>query len=1268
MSYNFEGSETLSIDADQRVHVSVNNLTVTTLSGDSEEGGTTILDEVSFELPQNNMMAIMGGSGAGKTTLLNVLAQRTNINSSGLSFGGSVTYLLPTPTDKVKLTTAYMLQEDTFLPGLTLEETLHFQAELRLTGSTKAERTQFVSSLLTLLELDHRKDEIVKSFTGAINLSGGEQRRTSLAIQLLNRPQLLFLDEPTTGLDTSSALTMISVLHKLSSPSIGITIILLIHQPRREVLDLFDKLCVLTRGGKLVYYGSLSDSAPYFAQLQAKGFVTAMDACADPYSFLTRIMVMLVKDTASEESEKQTQILVASLVQEWRKSNRQDMVIDQEHQKDHFLHNLKVFKPKNPLPFHRELSVLVRRTLLLSYRDRMSLIGLHGGSMILGIFTGWLFYKPTPDLAGIRSITSALYAVLEVIGFAPLAMELQRLWEHDGVFFFKEYREQCVTIPGFVVSRRLAKLMIEDLPLTLIYATTTYFMAGLRLGDSYSDSGNGSYFGIYFTVALLVETIGMLTAMLCFALSSDFSISVVIMNGFYQLQNSGCGYFVNAKTMPVYVRWVKYIAYFWYAFGALTSNQYSNWMGKCPSASGDASCDEYSGNWQLLVLGYPVSWIGAPLGYLVAWLVGYNLIAIVALRFKKYDVVFAKQKTNKIGEGEETVVSGLLLNSSQSSCEKGGNCVSVGLTVKNISLSVKVRESQNLFKRKVPRLLLNDVTANFQANAVNVIMGPSGSGKSTLLNTLASRLPSDYSFARTGSLFLNKHQEVTPAEISRISAYVTQHDNLLIPSLTVRETLYYQARLRLPVSEHARIPAYISQILRQTGLVDCADTPIGTAAVKGISGGEKRRVSIAIQLLDRPAILFLDEPTSGLDTATSGSIVRLLQLLASSGTTIVATIHQPSQGMFSEFDSLVLLARGGYVVYDGPAKKVKEYTSSIGYECPESANEADFLLDLVSMQLGESREQATQRKDYLIEKWTKSAPRFEDVDLCADNVSLKDLERASVPWWNAFRTVCSRQYIVSIRSVDVFISRVVMLIVLAIIFALFFAPLKNSQEGISNRLGLTQSVLNLYFCGLINNLALYPSQRDLFHQEYLDRAYGVLIFSSAYLLVELPFEILSSVVFAAIVVFAIGLPRTPEMYFSMLFCAFVSVNAGESAGIFFASLFKHMGLVTNLLTNLFIVAIFMAGTMSLHMPAFLKAWNYLNPTKYMVQICTTLGFKGQVFDCPEGICSLRTGEDVLEYYGLKADLTLAFGALVACLILNRIVATAAMQTRAKWFL
>lgn len=1340
-----ESTDILRIDPKNRVGLSVKNISVAVKNNlkkrkknsDVEEAVslTKIIDDVSFDLQSGQMLAIMGGSGSGKTTLLNTLSQRLNHTNHKLLFSGQIDYISGDDSSEAankKVKNSYLQQQDIFLPGLTVLETLKYQAGLRLPQNTsEVEMDNLINSLLNILEITHRKDEIIKSFTNEIHLSGGEQRRVSLAIQLLNKPSILFLDEPTTGLDTSTSLKLVKALKTLSSFEYGITIILSIHQPRPEIVSLFDKICLLTRGGRIIYYGNLADSSHYFHGLNESLVEFDNEEINQRNNLLEYIMDLSIKDTSSKEQELITSRNIDILVQNWKLHTKTPpLTLTPKEQGELLALNVKRFErvKEERISFMKELTVLTKRTFKVSYRDVLSLIALNGGIVILSLICGYVFYKPLNDLSGIRSKTSCLYVMLEVVGFAPMFIEIERLWAHDGVNFFREYNERYSSVLGFILSRRLAKLLLEDLPIGVMFACITYFMWGLRTSETPGDPHTtSSYFFIYLALTILTNLCGMATAMACFALGTDFSISVLIANIFYQLQNSACGYFVNAATMPVYVRWLKYCAYFWYDFGALAANQFTNWVGDCPHEAGSPQCLEYTGNYHLSVLGFPQNWVGEPIGILCAWFAGFHVIIFVALYFKNYDMEVAKTKKNRIGEADddeeeevnrEVAEAGDMTNSPSQSdyaeerhqspkkdSEKHGSDSDESALVKNsdigptetiidndnldinihnINLSVSIKERFLFWKEKEERVLLDDITAKFKANSINAIMGPSGSGKTTLLSFLAARLPKTSSFHSSGIMKINDIQEISPEKLARISAFVTQHDHSLIPRLTVRETLYYQAKLRVPLEKHPKILTIINKLIRLTGLIDCADTLVGSELIKGISGGEKRRLSIAIQLLNRPKVIFLDEPSSGLDSTTAASILKLLQDLAMSNkTTVIMTIHQPSEEMFQSFDSVLLLGKGGRVVYNGATDSIEPHFASVGYDNSARINAADFILDLISTGLEESKEISAARTENLIQVWKSTYPNKDPLLLTQDagskhQIDLKKFYKSKLPLWVTFTAIAKRQSINNYRAVDILFARAFQVILLAIVHTLFFAPLRNGKSGIDNRLGLVQEVLNLYFVGLINNVSIYPTERDIFYQEYKDGIYGVFEFHSSYLINEVPIEVGSCLFLAAMLVFVCGLPRNAGMFFSMFLSSFVCVNAGDSLGITVNSIFKHLGLASNLLASLCTIAVFMGGAMSMEMPFFLQIWNYLSPLKYAVGICVKLGFQGQKFDCTsvkgnnydfeESNCSLRTGEQVLDKYHMNNHLNGFYGALVACLVLYRAISFCATAIRVRWFI
>ncbi|KAI7730553.1 hypothetical protein M8C21_002705, partial [Ambrosia artemisiifolia] len=243
--------------------------------------------------------------------------------------------------------------------------------------------------------------------------------------------------------------------------------------------------------------------------------------------------------------------------------------------------------------------------------------------------------------------------------------------------------------------------------------------------------------------------------------------------------------------------------------------------------------------------------------------------------------------------------------------------VSAKLAWKDLTVMVTLSngETQNV---------LEGLTGYAEPGTFTALMGPSGSGKSTLLDALSSRLATNAFLS--GNVYVNGRK--TKLSFGT-AAYVTQDDNL-IGTLTVRETISYSARLRLPDKMGwGEKRALVESTIIEMGLQDCADTVIGNWHLRGISGGEKRRVSIALEILMRPRLLFLDEPTSGLDR------------------TVIASIHQPSSEVFELFDRLYLLS-GGKTVYFGLASEAYEFFAQAGFPCPALRNPSDHFLRCIN--------------------------------------------------------------------------------------------------------------------------------------------------------------------------------------------------------------------------------------------------------------------------------------------------------------------------------
>ncbi|XP_047379409.1 ATP-binding cassette sub-family G member 8 [Sciurus carolinensis] len=302
---------------------------------------------------------------------------------------------------------------------------------------------------------------------------------------------------------------------------------------------------------------------------------------------------------------------------------------------------------------------------------------------------------------------------------------------------------------------------------------------------------------------------------------------------------------------------------------------------------------------------------------------------------------------------------------------------------------------------------IRNLSFRVRSGQMLAIIGSSGCGRTSLLDVITSR---DHGGKiKSGRIWING-QPSTPQVVRKCVAHVRQHDQLL-PNLTVRETLTFVAQMRLPRSfSQAQRDKRVEDVIAELRLRQCANTRVGNAYVRGVSGGERRRVSIGVQLLWNPGILILDEPTSGLDSFTAHNLVKTLSRLAKGNRLVLISLHQPRSDIFKLFD-LVLLMTSGTTIYLGAAQHMVQYFTAIGYPCPRYSNPADFYVDLTSIDR-HSREQemATREKTQslaalFLEKvrgfddflW-KAEMRELDVGTCAASQTLlQDPGHLSVP-------------------------------------------------------------------------------------------------------------------------------------------------------------------------------------------------------------------------------------------------------------------------------
>lgn len=1037
---------------DIRSHVQ--NLLLRRESTHSRSNSKAILDAVSVDMPAGSLTAILGSSGSGKTTLLNATANR--ISAKSMDVAGSITFNGRNFKD---VRSAYVLQDDILLPTLTVRETLQYAADLRLPSrSTQQEREDVVDD--TILELGLKECANTKIGTSTNSqCSGGEKRRTSIGVQLLSDPSVLFCDEPTTGeppqlnyvpanlfgqgLDAHSAFQIVQTLKNLARS--GRTVIISIHAPRSEIWRLFDRVVLLSKGATL-YSGPANGAVSYF-----KGVGYIMPSFVNPAEFLVDLAAI---DSRSAEAEQSSLARLEILKSAWKAKEISDFSLE---------YKIKTVSLElsqvHDVEFRRQLMVITRRSFKTTLREPMGLSGCVLQSIIMALVYGWIFFKLGSDEAGIRSREGAIYVALYQ-SYLMLMLDVYRLTV-DIRLFDMERCDGVVGVPAFLLGRRLAKLL-EDLPVPIIFSSMFYFMVGFR-----SDPAS---FAIFLGVSVASHYSAVTLACLCVALSRDFAVSSLIANLCFTIQFLSCGWVVQAEQLPVYLKWLRWVVsslvdrfstlanwckgYNFYGFMTLTLNEFmgssgsptrGNWP--CP-VSNDASnpaCKPYTSSYIIESLGFSSVWLLRGLGISFCFAFVFLIAAGTVLTISKKEIRASRIKNS--GDPSKYVYGKPIRRAMK-------KVPRVVLGLQDHTLEVRTR---HFFHKTTRKVILRPISTSFEPGKINVIMGPSGSGKTSLLRSLSRNLKNGAltTYDALGEITLNGLPASSEMIKSTVS-FVSQDDDTLMPALTVRETLRYAAGIRLPpdMSKDEKIQR-AEDLIVQMGLGHCADQFVGGKLKRGISGGEKRRVSIAIQILTDPLVLLLDEPTSGLDVWTASSVLDVLRALADEGRTIVMTAHQCRSDAFETFDKVLLLARGGSLAYSGEGGNILSHFSTMGFDCGLHTNPADFILDLITVDLQEQEKEDLSRRrvEQFLEVWkngkcsTVTCTAVEETQ-----VEVKDLARARESFLNIFTLVLRRSALNISRNPETVIARTSNVIGMAIVFSVFFSPLQSNAEAVQTRM------------------------------------------------------------------------------------------------------------------------------------------------------------------------------------------------------------------------
>lgn len=1064
---------------------------------------------------------------------------------------------------------------------------------------------------------------------------------------------------------------------------LGLSTIVTLYQAGNGIYNLFDKVLVLD-GGKEIFYGPRTEARPYMESL---GFVCRDGA--NVADFLTGVTVPTERKIRPE-CEKTFPRTAQALRDEYQKTDIYTRMIaecnypsTQEAEENTKAFNQTVSKEKDhrlpssspfTVSFKNQVKACIIRQYQILWGDKATFIIKQVSTIIQALIAGSLFYDAPDNSGGLFSKSGALF-------FSLLYNSLISMSEVTDSFRGRPVLIKHKTFAYFHPAAFCIAQITADIPVILFqvssFSLVLYFMVGLT-------TSAGAFFTYW--VMLLATTmvsgapsvsagptceydLGLrgalsqcMTAMFraigaAFATFDGASkVSGIIISAAIMYS----GYMIQKPQMHPWFVWLFWIDPLAYAFDVLLSNEFHGKTIPCvgvnlipsgpdygASAAAHQSCAGVLGAIQgetfvtgdsyLSALRYAHNHIWRNFGIVWAWWLLFVVITVVAttrwrssaeagasLLIPREKAKIVRQVLQRDEEAQaQDDAAALPSGEVQATKEKEegrGNTSEADLirntsifTWKNLSYTVKTPSGD--------RQLLNDVQGWVKPGMLGALMGASGAGKTTLLDVLAQRKTEGVIH---GSIMVDGRP--LPVSFQRSAGYCEQLD-VHEPFATVREALEFSALLRqgrhVPREEKLK---YVDTIIDLLELEDLADTLIGHIGA-GLSVEQRKRVTIGVELVSKPSILiFLDEPTSGLDGQSAFNTVRFLRKLADAGQAILVTIHQPSAQLFAEFDTLLLLAKGGRTVYFGDigdnAQLVRDYFARYGAPCPKESNPAEHMIDVVSGHLSQGKDWAevwltspehdavTNELDRLIEVAASKPPPAHHVD---------DGFEFAMPLWEQVKIVTTRMNIALWRNTGYVNNKITLHITSALFNGFSFWMIGSSVSDLQLRLF---TIFNFIFVapGVIAQLQpLFIERRDIFEtREKKSKMYSWIAFVTGLVVSEIPYLCICAVAYFVCWYYTVGFPsdsaRAGGTFFVMWLYEFVYTGIGQFVAAYapnevFASL-----------VNPFVLGILISFCGVLvpysQIQAFWRYWMYyLNPFNYLIGSMLVFDVWGTEVEC-----------------------------------------------------
>eukprot|EP00257_Ricinus_communis_P025077 XP_025012491.1 ABC transporter G family member 32 [Ricinus communis] len=1093
----------------------------------------TILDDVSGIIRPSRLTLLLGPPSSGKTTLLLALAGRLGHD---LKVSGKITYNGHRVNEFVApRTSAYVSQQDWHVAEMTVRETLEFAGRcqgvgfkfdmlLELARREKIagikpeedldifmkslalggqETSLVVEYIMKILGLDICADTLVGDEMRK-GISGGQKKRLTTGELLVGPARVLFMDEISNGLDSSTTYQIIKYLRHSTCALDGTTLISLL-QPAPETYELFDDVILLCEG-QIVYQGPRDNVLDFFAYM---GF-----RCPERKN---------VADFLQEVTSKKDQ------EQYWSVANRPYRYIPPGKFVEAFrsYHTGKSLSRELEVPFDKRynhpaalstcrfgmkrselLKISFNWQKLLMKRNSFIYVFKFIQLFIVALITMSVFFRTTMHhntvFDGGLYVGSLYFSMVIILfnGFTEVSMlvaKLPVLYKHRDLHFYPSW---AYTIPAWVLS--IPTSLMES----GLWVAVTYYVMGYDPNITRFFRQFLLYFSLHQMSISLFRVIGSLGRHMIVANTfGSFAMLVVMALG---------GYIISREYIPSWWIWGFWVSPLMYAQNAASVNEF---LGH--------SWDKKFGNDTSISLGeallkarslFPESYwywigVGALLGYAVLFNSLFTLFLAHLNPLGRQQPVVSKeelQEREKRRKGENVFELPFIIlkfwigkHFKQKGMVLPFQPLSMSFSNINYFVDVPLELKQQGIVEEKLQLLVN-VTGAFRPGVLTALVGVSGAGKTTLMDVLAGRKTGG---VIEGNIYISgypKRQET----FARISGYCEQND-IHSPGLTLLESLLFSAWLRLPSEVDMETQqAFVEEVMELVELTPLAGALVGLPGVNGLSTEQRKRLTIAVELVANPSIVFMDEPTSGLDARAAAIVMRTVRNIVNTGRTIVCTIHQPSIDIFESFDELLFMKRGGELIYAGPlgprsCELIKYFEAVEGVpKIRPGYNPAAWMLEVTSsseeIRLGVDFAEIYRRSSLfqwnreMIESLSKPSNNTKELNF-PTKYAQSFLEQFLACLWKQHLSYWRNPQYTAVR----FFYTVVISIMLGTICWKFGSKRKNDQELFNAMGSMYTAVL---FIGITNGSAVQPVvsiERFVSYRERVAGLYSALPFAFA---------------------------------------------------------------------------------------------------------------------------------------------------------------------------